>query len=209
MKTLITIQHTQSVHHANGMIGGWTDWELTERGTQQAKNIGEALREEIRDQHYVMFASDLLRARQTADIIAPFLNIVPKYRKELRELHMGSATGKSVKWLQENQARPESRERVVDFRCLEDAESKRDLYTRLLLFLQEMQSSDEKNIIIVSHGGTLNMLFFLWHHDNIDDLERTAFHGMSGGVSVLKENNDGLRIIQKINDMSYMSSHSR
>ncbi len=28
MKTIITIQHTQSVHHINEMVGSWTDWEL-------------------------------------------------------------------------------------------------------------------------------------------------------------------------------------
>ncbi|MFC6463393.1 hypothetical protein ACFP65_00050 [Marinilactibacillus sp. GCM10026970] len=31
MKTIITIQHTESVHHTNGMIGSWTDWDLTEK----------------------------------------------------------------------------------------------------------------------------------------------------------------------------------
>ena len=41
MKTIITIQHTQSVHHTNGMVGSWTDWELSELGVEQAKKIGE------------------------------------------------------------------------------------------------------------------------------------------------------------------------
>ena len=41
MKTIITIQHTQSVHHTNGMMGSWTDWELSELGVRQAKRIGE------------------------------------------------------------------------------------------------------------------------------------------------------------------------
>ncbi|AKB31851.1 phosphoglycerate mutase family protein [Methanosarcina siciliae HI350] len=78
------------------MIGAWTDWELTALGKQQAFNIGEALRKEVADQHYVMYASDLLRTRQTADIVASSLEIVPIYKKELRELNLGSATGKSV-----------------------------------------------------------------------------------------------------------------
>lgn len=30
MKNIITVQHTQSVHHTNGMVGSWTDWELSE-----------------------------------------------------------------------------------------------------------------------------------------------------------------------------------
>lgn len=32
MKTILTIQHTQSIHHTNGMVGSWTDWDLTETG---------------------------------------------------------------------------------------------------------------------------------------------------------------------------------
>jgi probable phosphoglycerate mutase len=35
MKTIITIQHTQAVHHLNGMIGSWTDWELTDVGKER------------------------------------------------------------------------------------------------------------------------------------------------------------------------------
>ena len=43
MKNIITIQHTQSIHHTNGMIGSWTDWDLSELGIQQAENIGRNL----------------------------------------------------------------------------------------------------------------------------------------------------------------------
>jgi len=55
MKRIITIQHTQSVHHTNGMIGSWTDWDLTDLGKEQANNIGIKLKEEIlRDNVYPM-----------------------------------------------------------------------------------------------------------------------------------------------------------
>ena len=40
MKTIITIQHTQSIHHTNGMVGSWTDWALSELGKEQAQRIG-------------------------------------------------------------------------------------------------------------------------------------------------------------------------
>ncbi len=36
MKNIITIQHTKSIHHTNGMVGSWTDWELSALGVQQA-----------------------------------------------------------------------------------------------------------------------------------------------------------------------------
>lgn len=47
MKTIITIQHTQSIHHTNGMVGSWMDWALTESGVNQAKRIGERLKAEL------------------------------------------------------------------------------------------------------------------------------------------------------------------
>jgi len=43
MKKIITIQHTQSQHHLNGMVGSWTDWELSDLGKIQADNIGRKL----------------------------------------------------------------------------------------------------------------------------------------------------------------------
>ena len=53
MKTIITIQHTQSVHHTNGMVGSWTDWELSELGINQAKKIGEKLKNELAGKGYL------------------------------------------------------------------------------------------------------------------------------------------------------------
>ena len=43
MKTIITIQHTESIHHKNGMVGSWTDWDLSELGKEQAERIGKRL----------------------------------------------------------------------------------------------------------------------------------------------------------------------
>ena len=77
MKTIITIQHTQSVHHTNGMVGSWTDWELSELGVKQANRIGERLKTELSEKGFVMYSSDLLRARQTAEIIGNDLGLTP------------------------------------------------------------------------------------------------------------------------------------
>ena len=76
MKTIITIQHTQSVHHTNGMVGSWTDWELSELGVAQAEKIGEKLKAELSGRTFVMYSSDLLRAKQTAEHVGKHLGIV-------------------------------------------------------------------------------------------------------------------------------------
>ena len=69
MKQIITIQHTQSIHHTNGMVGSWTDWDLTELGIQQAEAIGRNLAKQLDGRKFVLYASDLLRAKHTAQLV--------------------------------------------------------------------------------------------------------------------------------------------
>ena len=83
MKTIVTIQHTQSVHHTNGMVGSWTDWELSELGIKQANRIGETLKAELSEKRFVMYSSDLLRARQTAEIVGNYLGLTPVLRTQV------------------------------------------------------------------------------------------------------------------------------
>ena len=85
MQHIITVQHTQSVHHTNGMVGSWTDWDLTELGREQADRIGRALKEELAGKNVILYSSDLKRARQTAEAIAKHLGTEPILRQELRE----------------------------------------------------------------------------------------------------------------------------
>ena len=83
MKQIITIQHTQSIHHTNGMVGSWTDWDLSELGIEQAEKIGQKLAKQLSGYKIVMYASDLLRAKHTAEIVARHLGITPIIRNAL------------------------------------------------------------------------------------------------------------------------------
>jgi probable phosphoglycerate mutase len=102
MKNIIAIQHTQSIHHTNGMIGSWTDWDLSELGIEQARRIGERLSFEIANKQYVMYSSNLLRAKHTAEIVGSSLNITPILSDILRERNLGEAVGKSKEWAKLN-----------------------------------------------------------------------------------------------------------
>jgi len=200
MKNIITIQHTQSIHHTNGMIGSWTDWELTDLGKEQADNIGRKLSAEMKDKKFVMYSSDLLRAKQTAEIIGKHLEITPIFTKELRERNLGSAVGKSVKWLHENQ-KPFFDN--IDHKCLDDVETRRDVWNRLKPFFQEIMEIPEENIIIVSHGDTLSVFNAMWLLLDVEELNYIDIFGAAGGVSFFYENESGKRMIKRLSDMSY------
>lgn len=127
MKTIITIQHTQAVHHLNGMVGSWTDWELTDLGKAHAENIGKRLAAELSGKPCKIYASDLIRTKQTAEPLARHLNLPVEYRAELRELNLGVAIGKTRQWMREN-GKPIH---TIDDRPFPDAESGRDVWNRL------------------------------------------------------------------------------
>lgn len=202
MKHIITVQHTQSIHHTNGMVGSWTDWDLTELGKNQASHIGKRLKEEFEGKKVIMYSSDLKRAKQTAEEIAKYLEVDPILRKELRERNLGICCGKSIQWLRENM---EHEEKTVDDRLFSDGESRRDAYNRLQPFYQEIIGSDDEVIIIVSHGDLLSIWNTLFLGLPIESYYDVDIHGPSGGVSHMYINNQGKHIIRHINDMSYIS----
>lgn len=201
LKNIITIQHPQSIHHTNGMVGSWTDWDLSELGKEQADNIGKNLSMEFQDKEFKMYTSDLLRAKNTAIIISKYFDIKPIADESLRERNLGKAVGKSVKWLQQN---IECYEKTVDDKMFSDAESRHDVWNRLKPFYEKIMNDDCENIIIVSHGDTLSIFNAMWLGMNITMLNHCDLFGMAGGVSFLNENNDGKHIIRRLSDMSYL-----
>ena len=202
MKNIITIQHTQSIHHTNGMVGSWTDWDLSEMGVEQANKMGERLAKQLEGKQYVMYVSDLLRAKHTGEIVAEHLGITPIIRTELRERNLGRCCGKSVQWLRENL---EMQERTIDDRLFSDAESRRDEWNRLKPLFDEIMASEAENIIIVSHGDLLSVFNAMFLGLPVESLNEFELFGMAGGVSFMFENNEGKRFVKRMGDLSFIS----
>lgn len=202
MKHIITVQHTQSVHHTNNMVGSWTDWDLTELGKVQADRIGKKLCDELANKAVVIYSSDLKRARQTAQEIAKYLKVEPILKKELRERNLGKCCGRSVQWLREN---IECEVKTVDDRPFSDAESRRDAWNRLYPFFEEVMASEEENIIIVSHGDLLSIFNAMYLGLSVESYYQVDIHGPAGGVSHMIVGDDGKHRIKHISDMSYIS----
>ena len=200
MKTIFTIQHTESIHHTNGMVGSWTDWDLSELGKQQAENIGKKLSAELAGKPVVMYASDLARAKQTAEIVGRHLGLQPILETALRERNLGKCVGKSIQLLKEH---IECQEKTIDDRMFSDAESRRDVWNRLSPFFEKMMASEAETVIIVSHGDLLSVFNAMFLGAGVTSLNHFELYGVSGGVSKMYEEESGKRIIKKMSDLSY------
>ena len=185
-KIIYTVQHTQSEHHVNGYVGAWGNWNLTDLGKAQAHKIGEWLsNHEGCDGTFKMYVSDLKRASQTADEIQKILQTPDSSITKtelLREINLGEGNGKPRDWYNEHVATP-LKVYNPDFRSFPDAESDRDLWNRLYKFYEQMISSNDEKIIIVSHGGALSFLISMIMGDTFEDRKKRHVFGRSGAVS--------------------------
>ena len=148
------------------------------------------------------YTSDLLRAKQTAEIVGGYLGLAPILRTELRERNLGRCCGKSVQWLRENQ---EMQEKTIDDRLFSDAESRRDEWNRLQLFFEKMMAGNDENVIVVSHGDLLSVFNVMFLGLSVETINGIDLFGMAGGVSFMFVNDEGKRIMKRMSDMSYIN----
>jgi len=202
MKNIVLIQHTQAEHHVTNMVGGDTDWHLTDLGKEQAKNIGINLKKTLGNLEYKIYSSDMIRTKQTTEIINEYLNFEIIYRAEIRERREGIAKGKSAEW-KKNNCTPRGNTSFMYYKTFPDAESFVELYDRQLPFINEIEK-DNGNIIVVGHGFSFRMLILHLLKIPLDIGEKVIIESSPGGVSFLSENDEKVRMLNVWNDKSYI-----
>lgn len=201
MKHIVTIQHTQSEQHCNGMVGSWADWDLTLLGVEQAKRMGQRLSQELREARYVLYCSDLLRARHTAERVGDCMGLRPIPTASLREWNYGEAVGKSKEWARQH---AKGGWDGIDDKPYAGCESKREVWQRLHMFLEQVMARGETHVMLVSHSGTLSVFYALWLGLEVEALNRCALVSSAGGVSFMREEADRRRVLVRLNDLSYI-----
>ncbi|MBI4766410.1 MAG: histidine phosphatase family protein [Deltaproteobacteria bacterium] len=89
---LFLVRHGEVVRQGQGKFLGFTDLKLSIRGKKQMESLAEHLKGISLDQVY---ASDLIRAVDSAGIICQNRKVKPVSRPAFREMNMGDWDGKS------------------------------------------------------------------------------------------------------------------
>jgi len=152
--TYFILRHGEARSNKENFVSSWPEKRknpLTKRGKKQIKKIIPKLKKKNID---LIFSSDLLRTKQTAEIIAKELKIKTKFDKRLRELKAGAFNGISVKNWREFFVKSE---RFV--KRPPQGENWRDIEKRMVDFLKNIDKKyKNKNILIISHGDPLFLL---------------------------------------------------
>ncbi|MEK7586369.1 MAG: histidine phosphatase family protein [Patescibacteria group bacterium] len=157
---LYFIRHGLTPYNKLGLTNGRTiDDPLAEEGVAQAAELAKMAPRTV--EH--IYSSDLIRSKQTSEIINQELGVSLTLHPELREIDLGSFTGKSWKEINELTGRNFLDECYLahnyDFKPW-GGESVQEVSARVKKFLDEVKKNN-KEALIVSHGGIVRTIYYL------------------------------------------------
>jgi 2,3-bisphosphoglycerate-dependent phosphoglycerate mutase len=141
MTELLLVRHGETDWNAEGKLQGHTDRPLNDYGRRQAQALADRLAGESID---AVYASDLSRARETAEILGAKLGLPVLVDPDLREKNWGNWEGLTAD------------ERLhIEFEG-ETSEAHRD---RTLSAVQRIvERHPGGRIVVVTHGGSLRRI---------------------------------------------------
>jgi broad specificity phosphatase PhoE len=146
------VRHGQTNWNLEKKIMGQTDIPLNNFGRSQAQSLGKEI-SGLKIDH--IFSSDLLRTKETAEIVNKFFNVEVSFDNRLRELNFGVIQGSLKEELSSEywdlvNAHPEEY----------DVESFESVYNRIKGFFEDLAKKGLSNVLIVTHGGALRMIMY-------------------------------------------------
>lgn len=168
---LYFVRHGKTQSNKDVVATGIIDEPLIEEGIQQAYKI----KDELPTDFDKIYCSDLLRAKQTAEIINEKLNLPITHDARLRERDFGSLAGKRLSdvdpVLYENDHNQKYNYRPYG------GESVEDVKNRLMDFISEVRK-DYKNekVLIVCHGGIMRLLHHLLKGKIPEKIHNASLH---------------------------------
>ena len=144
------VRHGQTDYNVKHIVQGWSDVPLNSVGKEQAVQVALMMCDYHVD---AVFASDLLRAKQTAEPIAAKLGLPVTYSWLLRERYFGALEGTDsdqIDWDKVNANGLEIQAQGV--------ESRAHLDDRIRQFVSDLQlwPNPPHSIVVITHGGTMN-----------------------------------------------------
>jgi probable phosphoglycerate mutase len=183
------------------MTGGWTDTRLTERGVAQVNAVADRLQVLLNEQKFSIFSSNLLRASETAEIIASRFKRQIIYLNSLRELNNGvgaNLTNDDARMIMNPPTQP-----LEDWIPFDGAESWSMLYDRATEALCQISAIEKQRAVVISHGNTLRCLISSWLGILLEDGIRYDLH--TCGITWLRINRLGQKTIRKLNECGHLA----
>jgi broad specificity phosphatase PhoE len=198
---LILVRHGETPWNVTLQYQGHANVPLNERGREQARRAAARLRGlEVR----ALYASDIARAWETAEIIGAAIGQTPTPMPELREIDVGQWEGLTPEELYRRFPDHMAEYRRDPARTVRlGGESYAQLQARALVALQRIQESHAQGevVVAVSHGGTIRAL--LCHVIGLDLGNFGRMWLDNGSLTELRLGRNGWRLM-RLNDAAHV-----
>jgi probable phosphoglycerate mutase len=157
------VRHGETDWNIEQRIQGHIDLALNALGEAQAAALG---RHFSQGHAAALYSSDLLRARQTAQPIAEALRLTMRLDPALRERHFGRCEGLTLDEVTARHSEDAQAfaNRDPDYAAPGGGESRRQHQRRILDCVDRLASAHRgQTIVIVTHGGVLDVIYRLAH----------------------------------------------
>lgn len=147
----------------NAVRGGWSNAPLTEEGVSEVKAFAEKLSLNPTLNITDIFSSDLLRAKQTAEIISSKLHIEVQFLPLFREVNNGVLAGMKNDIAKEKY--PTLFWNTLEWdECYPEGESPKAFFERINLAWENFKKLIHKakgNVLLITHGGVINVIYHI------------------------------------------------
>ena len=151
------LRHGEAKSNVKSIVSSWPEKfnnPLTKKGVSEIKKAAGKLKGKNIN---FIFASPLLRTRETAEIVGKVIGVKPKIDKRLREIDFGTFNYKPVeefgKYFKINNIKARIKEKTPG------GENYMEVTKRMFSFLKQVDKKfKNKNILIVSHQAPLLLL---------------------------------------------------
>ena len=139
----------------NDVVIGRSNAPLIQEGVNQIQRILLGMS----DDYQKIFSSDLLKCKQTAEILNQKLNLHTNYDSRLREVDFGSLAGKRFNEIDiTGRMEKKHKEQEYDYHPY-GGESVEDVKERVFAFVKDIKNNSRgKKILVVTHGGVIRLL---------------------------------------------------
>ena len=162
MHNIYFTRHGETVWNVENKICGMTDSPLTARGQQQARQLGELVRDSGLHIDEILY-SPLSRAADTAKAIAAATGLPARCEPRLREQCFGKYEGTPRDGAEFRISKTHFADRY------DGGESMMQLAQRIYNLLDELRQDEDKTYLLVAHNGIARVVESYFHDMTNED----------------------------------------
>lgn len=200
MLRLTLVRHGTTAWNDSGRYQGWSDTPLSEQGVAEAERLRARLAGERFDR---VVASDLLRARRTAEIALP--GVAVETDRRFREMNFGAWEGLTWDECTARDGDLPARWAADPASCAPpEGESAAEFEARVAAGLDALPA--EGSALVVAHAGTIHAVLARWL--GITLKQTFALHVGRCGITRAELFPGGVRVLC-VNDTAHMTAGER